>query len=95
MWVAPEARGSGAGQALLDAVVAWARERGLGTLELWVTESNSSAARLYRRAGFVETGARAMLRQPRALHRPDGARDRPALNDARRLTGPDSGLILV
>ena len=61
MWVAPEARSRGAGRALLGAVVAWARERGLGTLELWVTEGNSAAARLYRRAGFVETGARAVL----------------------------------
>ena len=61
MWVAPEARDRRAGQALLDAVVAWAQERGLGTLELWVTEGNSPAARLYRRAGFVETGARDVL----------------------------------
>jgi GNAT superfamily N-acetyltransferase len=61
MWVAPEARGRGAGRALLDAVVAWARRRGLARLELWVTEGNSPAALLYRSAGFAETGARDVL----------------------------------
>ncbi len=67
MWVAPEVRGRGAGQALLDAVGVWARARGLERLELWVTEGNSAAARLYRRAGFIETGARDVLPANAAL----------------------------
>jgi GNAT superfamily N-acetyltransferase len=67
MWVAPEARGRGAGLALLDAVLGWARTRGLDRLELWVTEGNSAAVRLYRRAGFVETGARDVLPANEAL----------------------------
>ncbi len=61
MWVAPEARGRGAGRALLDAVVAWARGRRFTRIELWVTVGNSPAALLYRRAGFVETGVRDVL----------------------------------
>ncbi len=57
MWVDPPCRGRGAGQALLDALLAWARGLGLSHLELWVTEGNASALALYRKAGFVETGA--------------------------------------
>jgi ribosomal protein S18 acetylase RimI-like enzyme len=61
MWVAPEARGSGAGRALVDAVIAWARERGARRLTTSVTEDNDGALRLYERAGFVDTGAREPL----------------------------------
>lgn len=67
MWVDPEARGRGAGRALLGAVVAWARAGGLGTLELWVTEGNSPAASLYRASGFRDTGRRDVLPSNPAL----------------------------
>jgi ribosomal protein S18 acetylase RimI-like enzyme len=61
MWVAPEARGSGAGAALVDAVVGWARERGAARVLTEVTVGNDTAARLYERAGFRDTGERAPL----------------------------------
>ena len=67
MWVDPAARGRGAGRALLDAAIAWARTRGLDRLELWVTEGNGSAARLYERAGFGVTGRRDVLASNPAL----------------------------
>jgi GNAT superfamily N-acetyltransferase len=56
MWVDPGARGRGAGRALLDAAIAWARSRALDRLELWVTKGNAPAERLYERAGFADTG---------------------------------------
>jgi ribosomal protein S18 acetylase RimI-like enzyme len=61
MWVAPGARGSGAGRALLDAVVAWAAERGAQRLTTSVTAGNAAAAALYARAGFADTGRREPL----------------------------------
>ena len=61
MWVDPAARGLGAGQALLDAAIAWARGRELESLELWVTEGNGAALRLYERLGFADTGRRDVL----------------------------------
>lgn len=56
MWVAPAARRRGVGRALVEAVVAWAREEGLSALQLEVTETNDAAARLYESCGFAFTG---------------------------------------
>ncbi|HTY76977.1 MAG TPA: GNAT family N-acetyltransferase [Candidatus Bathyarchaeia archaeon] len=67
MWVAPTGRGRGAGRALLDGAIDWARSRRLDRLELWVTEGNGPAARLYERAGFVDTGRRDALESNPAL----------------------------
>jgi ribosomal protein S18 acetylase RimI-like enzyme len=61
MWVAPEARGTGAGRALVNAVIAWAAERGARTLTTSVAEGNAAAARLYGGAGFADTGRREPL----------------------------------
>jgi ribosomal protein S18 acetylase RimI-like enzyme len=58
MWVDPEARGRGVGQALSDAVIAWARGRGLVDIVLSVTEGNKTALALYERQGFALTGRR-------------------------------------
>ena len=65
MWVAPEARRQGIGSALVDAVVDWARSRGLSRLLLEVAEANTPAIELYRRKGFVPTGAFGTLPAPR------------------------------
>jgi ribosomal protein S18 acetylase RimI-like enzyme len=63
MWVAPEARGRGTGRALVEAVVAWARERGAAAVRLDVTDTERArpAAALYRSLGFAPTGERAVL----------------------------------
>ena len=57
VWVAPEARRRRLARRLLDAVVAWAHERQIGGLRLWVVESNVGARRLYTGAGFRPSGA--------------------------------------
>ena len=61
MWVAPEARGSGAGAALVEAVVAWAAAHGALRVRTEVTVGNDGAVRLYVRAGFRDTGERGAL----------------------------------
>ena len=61
MWVSPEARRTGAGGALVAAVVAWATAHGARTLRTAVTVGNDRAARLYERAGFADTGLREPL----------------------------------
>src|ERR1700733_14270985 len=61
MWVSPAARGLGAGKALVEAAAAWAKANDFGTLFLWVTESNTSARRLYEGCGFTPTGQRQPL----------------------------------
>ncbi len=65
MWVAPEARGSGAAAALVEAVVEWARAAGYGSLRLDVGDANENAVRLYARMGFVPTGVVSALPAPR------------------------------
>jgi ribosomal protein S18 acetylase RimI-like enzyme len=67
MWVAPGARGAGAGRALLDAVTGWARDRGCDRLVLSVTESNAAARAFYEAFGFTETGERRPLREDSEL----------------------------
>jgi GNAT superfamily N-acetyltransferase len=57
MWVAPELRGIGVANALVERVVAWARERGAARVCLSVEADNPRAARLYEKCGFVETDA--------------------------------------
>jgi GNAT superfamily N-acetyltransferase len=56
MWVAPNARGSGIAEDLLDAVVAWARGEGAVRLGLEVTNRVPRARRFYERYGFTATG---------------------------------------
>ncbi len=67
MFVRPQARGHGVGEALVDAVAAWARNREAASLHLWVTESNKPALRLYERCGFTVTPERQPLPSNPAL----------------------------
>jgi len=63
MWVAPEARGRGAGRALAEAALRWTRRRGALELSLGVAETNEPARALFLGCGFRETGARRPLRE--------------------------------
>jgi GNAT superfamily N-acetyltransferase len=65
LWVAPEARGTGVGEALVREVVAWARAAGHGRLALDVGDANAPAIALYARTGFVPTGRTGTLPPPR------------------------------
>ncbi|HEY3437040.1 MAG TPA: GNAT family N-acetyltransferase [Actinotalea sp.] len=56
LWVRPQSRGGGVGDALVAAVGHWARSDGAMTVSLWVTEDNAPAQALYRRNGFEPTG---------------------------------------
>jgi putative acetyltransferase len=53
MFVAEQARGRGVGRALLEAVEAAARDRGIRTLRLETGEPQVAAIALYERAGYV------------------------------------------
>lgn len=52
MWVAQNVRRYGTGRALVQAVCAWARERGARRISLKVTDGNTAAIALYRANGF-------------------------------------------
>ncbi len=56
MFVAPAWRGKGRGvaQALLDTLLAWAREKGLDAIYLGTTAQFVAAHRFYEKNGFVE-----------------------------------------
>ncbi|MEM7261946.1 MAG: GNAT family N-acetyltransferase [Planctomycetota bacterium] len=65
MWVAPEARGRGAGDALIKAVIDWAQGVGYVRLVLDVGDDNPAAIALYERNGFHPNGERSVLDPPR------------------------------
>ena len=52
MYVAPEVARQGAGRALMQALLAHAREAGVQSLVLTVTDGNAAATRLYESVGF-------------------------------------------
>jgi ribosomal protein S18 acetylase RimI-like enzyme len=55
LYVAPEARGQGAGSALIDLVVETCRQGGVDLVEINVDEDDVDAQRFYRRHGFTST----------------------------------------
>jgi len=61
LWVRPQARGHGIGRALIQAIVEWARAKGISRVHLWVAETNDSARLLYERCGFSPTAERQPL----------------------------------
>jgi ribosomal protein S18 acetylase RimI-like enzyme len=62
MWINADYRGRKIGEKLLAAAADWSAHRGADQLVLDVTETNEPAIRLYRRAGFSETGRSEPLR---------------------------------
>ncbi len=68
MWVAPFARGYGVGDALVRAVIDWARGKRALRVVLDVAEGNRRAAALYRRHGFADVGATADPESPCGRH---------------------------
>lgn len=74
LYLVPAARGRGLGRELIDFALVQGRELGIGTLHLEVETGNEAATRLYRAAGFTETGRRLMrLRLAACAQASDGA----------------------
>ena len=67
MYVRPQARGRGVGEAIIEAVAGWAIQQGAATMHLWVTETNKPARMLYERCGFTVTAERQPLPSNPAL----------------------------
>ena len=66
MWVSPEVRRQGVGEALIDAVVEWARISGTRRVLLDVGDHNQPAIALYARKGFEPNGTIGSLPTPRS-----------------------------
>ncbi len=64
VWVHPDLRRQGVVRQVLETVEQRALRQGVGTLVLWVLESNPVAAEVYRRLGYVPTG----IEQPIGIH---------------------------
>ncbi|MDJ0340855.1 GNAT family N-acetyltransferase [Streptomyces sp. H10-C2] len=57
IYVRPDLIGTGAGRALVGAVLTRAADRGFRRVRLWVLADNAPARRFYEKAGFVRDGA--------------------------------------
>jgi GNAT superfamily N-acetyltransferase len=61
LWVAPERRRRGVGQALIAAAEEWARSDKATALSVWHVEDNEPARALYEHCGFAATDVRVPL----------------------------------
>src|SRR5438445_245476 len=89
MFVEPAARGCGVVEALLDAIVGWARDGGAQRLCLWVTSTNTAAIRAYTRYGFRPTGDTQPLAHTPSVTRERRLRAAGARLRASHVLGPD------
>jgi ribosomal protein S18 acetylase RimI-like enzyme len=55
LYVVPDRRGRGLGQALMEAAMATAREKGAGYMDLGTAETDTAARALYEKLGFSNT----------------------------------------
>ena len=69
MWIAPSHRKRGVGRAIVERVIAHARQLGCDEMRLLVAEDNPEAERLYARCGFVRTGIAGPIRPGEARMR--------------------------
>jgi ribosomal protein S18 acetylase RimI-like enzyme len=67
MWVHPDARGTGGGDALVTAVAGWAESERARVVRLQVMHDNQRALRFYERNGFTLTGATSVREKDQAL----------------------------
>ncbi|MGB6577053.1 MAG: GNAT family N-acetyltransferase [Streptosporangiaceae bacterium] len=67
LWVRPQARGLGVGEALVAAMINWASTRNASSVHLWLMETNRYAWVLYERCGFSATGERQRLQPNKEL----------------------------
>ena len=65
MWIAPEDRGTGVVDALLQACEDAVARTGSNTIVMGVMEDNGAGLRAYRRLGFTQTGRRDHVRDGR------------------------------
>ena len=65
MWVAPASRGEGIGEALVGAIIEWARSTPASRLLLDVSDDNHPAIALYQRLGFAPNGEAGSFPPPR------------------------------
>ncbi|ACY16024.1 GNAT family N-acetyltransferase [Haliangium ochraceum] len=62
IFVEPVSRGAGASDLLMDAARGWMRARGLRAAEVFVSEDNAPALRLYQRHGYRGADLRMLAR---------------------------------
>ena len=67
MWVAPGYRGTGAASALVENLLHWARDSGIASVSLDVTNFNKRAIQFYRTMGFNDTGEKVEIDSDRNL----------------------------
>ena len=63
MWVDPAVRGTGVADAIVQAILDWARAAGYRQIGLGVTTTNARAIAFYERLGFADIGLRFPLRE--------------------------------
>lgn len=74
LYLHPDAFGTGAGGALMDAATDAIRERGYGEAILWMLEGNDRAEVFYERRGWVRDGGRRLSSYPGITYPDDSER---------------------